>query len=331
MSLLSLAQRIAFGQYINDEVFPKDKDSELGHKCPFATDATDKQRLDEKDERYQRIVATMARSKAFLSEISSWKRDKNLGLGSDFETNLDNRISDKDNAYDLEKVLGMVFRAVNSKIENIFRNPSTQLVHAKGEKNWEAISSDPRTVQGGMLNAVATQLGWSFATIKKMAGQARTDIEKTLDLNIKSFKSLIKMQFSLFNMTLNELGVRTFPFLSFHKFDDSKFELLETAKGNKVLVPTEKVILDVIEKAKKPDAHAIMQGGSPGISPKMFLRDSSMPKACLAEDVSLDGIRDDFDKDLKANILAEFLDYMNCIVKDLVIPKLGQIKITEDN
>jgi hypothetical protein len=328
---LTTAQRIAFGQYINDQVFPKDEKQELKHECPFHTDEIDLKRLTQKNDRFERMTKTMERSRTFLETIASWKKKSDLGLGSDFEKNLDNRIGDPDNAYDLEKVLGMIYRGVNHNLEALFRDPNTQLIHAKEDTNWDAIASDPKSVQGGLINAVATQLGWTFTTIKKMSNQATENISKTLSFNLKALKSMLKMQFSLFNMTLNELGIRSFPIFTFYRFDEDKFELLNLKNNNSVLVPTENTVNEVLRKAKEPNAYALMQGGSSRESPKMYLRDSSMPKGCPAEHVSLDSVSENIGRDVKANLVTEFMDYIDLIVQKLVIPRLDKIVITRDD
>lgn len=327
MSEISIAQKIAFGKYINDQVFPEDSKSKLKHQCPFRTGAEDEQRFAEKTRKYDRIKVTVENSKDFLKTIASWRKDKNLALGGNFDKDLGDRI-EKDN-YNLEQVLGMVFRQVQSNIQTLFRNP-TLLKPVEGEASLESVLEDPQSVQGGMLNALSTQLGWTFTTLQKTAGKSVIDISKILNNNKKALRAFLEPQFSLFNMVLNEFGVQTMPFLSFNKLDKAKFELVDL-KSAPILLPKEEVLRDVIANAKQEDAHALMHSGSVRQSPKLYLKNSSMPIGCPAAEISMEPVRAPHDHEMKSTLASEFMEYLDVVVKQKILPRLDKIEVDNDH
>jgi hypothetical protein len=209
VSEISLAQRIAFGQYINDQVFPPDSSEPLKRKCPFDLDSIDILRFEQKKKVYDRIKTTVGNSQVFLKKIASWRKDKDLALGQDFDKNLDSHMQTGN--YSLRDALSMVFRAITGNISDLFRN-ETLLKPAQGESSIESVINDPQSVEGGLINAVSTQLGWTYATLQKTLGKSAGQISKILDNNKKALRSFLELQFSLFNMVLNELDINTNPF-----------------------------------------------------------------------------------------------------------------------
>ncbi len=323
MSQLSLAQRIHFGKYINDQVFPQDDKSPLKHGCPFQVGAEDEQRLAEKKARYDRIRATVENSQDFLKTIASWRKDKNLALGQDFDENLDRHIASGN--FSLRAALSMVYRNIEGNITGLFRN-ETLLRPIDGEKSIESVINDPPSVQGGLINGLSTQLGWTFVTLQKTVDKSVIDISKILDNNKKALRAFLKLQFSLFNMVLNELGISSMPLLGFNKMDEEKLELVDLQSAP-ILIPKQEVLEDVIAKAKHKNADALMQGGSVRTGSELFLRDSSMPLGCHAAEISMKSVREEGHNQMKANLASEFMEYIDTVVKQKILPRLNTLTI----
>ena len=325
MSEISLAQRIAFGQYINYQVFPRDEVGTV--KCPFHTEPEDEQRLVEKRKIYERIRATVENSQDFLKTIASWRKDKNLALGPDFEKILDSHIDNKNCS--LRDALSMVFRAITGNISDLFKN-ETLLKPVDGEKSIESVINDPQSVEGGLINSVSTQLAWTYVTLRKTLGESAQQISKILDNNKKALRSFLKLQFSLFNMVLNELGIQTIPIIGFNKMNETKLELLNLKNSAQILLPKQEVLEAVIAKAKQKDAYAVMHGGSSRRGSELYLRESSLPLGCPAALMSMESVRAPGDHDLKANLASEFMEYIDVVVKQKILPRLDRIKIDKE-
>ena len=319
---LELAQRIAFGDYINDQVFPVDANEKLGRKCPFHIEEEDIQRKAEKTRRYSRIEATVENSDEFLRTIASWRKDKNLGINEAVMQNLNKRAEAGD--LSLFDAMSMLYRSIDGNIKNLFANESL-LKPVDGETSLESVLYDPSAVQGGMINALATQFAWTYVTMQKAVGDSVQKLGKIFDNNKKALHSFMKMQFSVFNIMLNEFGIKNFPFLSFHRYDESKFDLLPLGKSS-ILVPSESAINTVIKKAKEKDAYAEMQGGSTRESPYFMVRDSSVPFACPAAKMSMESVREAGDKSMKSNLASEFMEYLDEVIKEKLLPKLDKLK-----
>ncbi len=324
---ISLAQRIAFGQYINDQVFPPDSSEPLKHKCPFLTSQVDKQRLLEKERRYERITKTVENSPDFLKAIASWRKDRNLALGQDFDKNLDSHI--QGGKFSLRDALSMVFRTITGNISDLFRNENL-LKPAQGEYSIESVIKDPQSVQGGLINAVSTQLAWTYDTLQKTLDKSVEQISKILDNNKKALRSFLQLQFSLFFMVLNELGIKTIPIFGFNEMDETKLELVASSNSAQILLPKQEVLEAVIANAKKKDAYAIQQGGSFQGGSELFVRNSSVPLGCTAAEISMESVRAPGDHDLKANLASEFMEYIDVVVKQKILPRLDRFKIDKE-
>lgn len=322
MSEISLAQRIAFGQYINDQVFPKDSKGEV--QCPFQIEPEDVQRQKEKRKIYERIRTTVENSPDFLKTIASWRKDKNLALGKDFDENLDRHINNKN--YSLRDALSMVFRAITGNISALFRN-ETLLQPAQGEVSIESVINDPQSVEGGLINSVSTQLAWTYASLQKALGKSAEQISKILNNNKKALISSMKLQFSLFMMFLNELGINTVPYIGFNKMDETKLELVDLKGSSQILLPKQEVLENIIAKAKQENSYAVMQGGSVRRGSELFLRESSLPLGCPAALMSMESVRAPGDHDLKANLASEFMEYIDVVVKQKILTRLDRFKI----
>jgi hypothetical protein len=320
VSQLTKAQRVNFGQYINDQVFPRDKTKELGYGCPRATNQVDLEAAKTKKARYKRIIETTENSPEFLKEIASWRKRDDLALGEDFDKQLKNNIYER--GYDLRSAMSMIYRSIHSNIENLFKGKVG--INPKHRNVGDAVN-DNLGLQGGLINALSSSFGWTYATLQKTVGESVEKISTILNNNKKALNSMLKMQFTLFNLLLNKLGVQNFPFVSFNVLDEDALEFYDLKKGT-VLVLKEKTINSVIKAAKEKDAAAIMRGGNVRSNPKMPLRNSSIPVGCPAGDISLESIREPDDKSMKSNLNAEVLEYLDTVVKTKVLPHLDKLR-----
>lgn len=316
---LTTAQRVLFGQYINDQVFPKDEKEKLGHKCPFATNQDDLDAYARKKDRYKRIQETVENSPEFLREIASWRKREDLALGKDFEKNLKNNIYER--GYDLKGIMSMIYRQINSNIENLF---SGQFNLKPKHSSMDDAMNDNLGIQGGLINALSSSLGWTYASLQKTVGESVEKISKILNNNKKVLTSMLGMQFTVFNIFLNKLGIKDFPFLSFNVLDEKGLELVDLKKAP-VLVPKISTINSTIEEAKKEDAFATMQGLNLRRDPQMLLRNSSLPVGCPAGKISMESVRKEGDKTMKSNLNAEVLEYLDTVIKTKVLPHLDKL------
>jgi hypothetical protein len=131
-------------------------------------------------------------------------------------------------------------------------------------------------------------------------------------------------------MVLNELGIQTIPIIGFNKMNETKLELLNLKNSAQILLPKQEVLEAVIAKAKQKDAYAVMHGGSSRRGSELYLRESSLPLGCPAALMSMESVRAPGDHDLKANLASEFMEYIDVVVKQKILPRLDRIKIDKE-
>ena len=290
--------RIAFGKYINDQVIPPLGE---GGACPYH----DSVALREKKARYKLIAEALSQSDEFQTEVSSWLKSNEYGLAPGYKEQAKKNVEER--GYGLSTLLSGIFIQVQGNIDKAMK--------FQNFKQETEVFDQLMNMKAGMINALASQLGWTFVTIKKMKDASVEQIAKVLENNKKAMRTMSQMQFGLFNFFLNKLDVFTFPFMSFHKFNENKLELIDSGKS-KVLVPTKEVVEETIRDARKPDARFEMHGAA---TLDREIAGESMPLGCPAFEVEMKN-------GTKANLGSEFIDYIDRLITDLVLPNLDKLR-----
>lgn len=293
----SYKDRIAFGQYLNESVCPKAK----------KTKAADLQNLEEKKTRFNEFTEALNQAPQFLRAISNLKQDEHLGLGANFQKTLDKKMHS--NHFDLKEAFTMIFTEVKKKLLKILANKKTGLKE-KATRHQTKV---------GLMNALAIQLGWNFSSFKKSTETQANEIHQLIDTNTTALRSMLQMQFVLFRTMAIKLGVPLeFRSRDFHLLKDDKLEFIEY-KSKKFLVPAVEILQETINEAK---AQHKKQYDLPA-----QVRANSIPIGCPARKVKLEEVKLSTEfKDTKENLAIEFTDYINKIIKTIIVPRLGKLK-----